>query len=119
MRIWWLLLALLAASAVASRCALAERPVAPPKPTAVVMFHADWCGPCQSMKPLLARLEKAGVPVRRVNIDEEPGVTRHFNVQTVPTFVAVVDGDEKGRIVGATRLERLQRLADMVRRSER
>ena len=41
-------------------------------------FSADWCAPCRSMEPTIQRLQEAGYPVRRVNVDQSPDLARHF-----------------------------------------
>lgn len=33
----------------------------------VEFYHADWCSPCQRMKPVIAELEKQGVTVKRID----------------------------------------------------
>ncbi len=73
-------------------------------------FYADWCGPCRSMAPIIARLEAEGTTVRRVNVDRHPELARRFAVRELPTFVVVADGQERGRLVGAVSEERLRAL---------
>lgn len=70
-------------------------------------FSADWCAPCRSMEPTIQRLQEAGYPVRRVNVDQSPDLARHFSVGPIPCFVLVKDGREVQRVVGATSFDRL------------
>ena len=73
-------------------------------------FSADWCAPCRSMEPTIQRLQEAGYPVRRVNVDQSPDLARHFSVGPIPCFVLVKDGREVQRVVGATSFDRLVQL---------
>ena len=73
-------------------------------------FYADWCGPCRAMAPVVTRLEREGVTVRRINVDRHPDVARRFGVQQLPTFVVVVDGREWGRLIGAVPEQQLRAL---------
>ncbi len=76
--------------------------------TKLLVFSAQWCGPCRSMSPTIAKLESEGVKVVRVDIDKYPSYSRSWNVRSVPTFV-VVDGDvERSRVVGSQRIETLR-----------
>jgi len=64
----------------------------------VVDFWAPWCGPCQTLKPLLRKLaeEYAGrFLLAFVNADENPELSQHFGVRSIPD-VKIVFG---GRIV--------------------
>ncbi len=64
-------------------------------------FHAQWCGPCHKVKPAVDQLIRDGLPVKRIDIDEEPDLQRRYRVEAVPAFI-VVDraGNELGRISG-------------------
>ncbi len=73
-------------------------------------FGADWCAPCRSMEPTLERLEEAGYPIRRVNVERSPELARQFAVGPIPCFVLVKDGREVQRVVGATSYDRLAQL---------
>lgn len=57
----------------------------------LIQFHADWCNPCQRMKPLVNRLEKEGYTVVRVNVDKQKALARKYKVATIPCFVGLVD----------------------------
>lgn len=73
-------------------------------------FSAEWCAPCRSMEPTMQRLEQAGYPVRRVNVEADRGLARRFNIGPIPCFVLLKDGREVQRIVGATSYEQLAQL---------
>ncbi len=70
-------------------------------------FSADWCVPCRSMEPVVQRLQEAGYPVRRINIDQHPELARSFSIGPIPCFVLVKEGREVQRIEGATSIEHL------------
>jgi len=75
--------------------------------TVLLDFTAEWCGPCRGMAPIVESLSAAGYPVRKVDIDREPGLAKQFRVEGVPCFVLVVDGQEVDRVTGATSRDRL------------
>ncbi|RMH77993.1 MAG: thioredoxin [Actinomyces sp.] len=71
---------------------------------AVVDLWAPWCGPCRMIAPALEELarERAGrLKVVKVNVDESPGVSRRFAVQSIPLLLLVRDGEVIDRQVGA------------------
>ncbi len=59
-----LLLALCTAAPSASSDA-ASQPV-------LLDFHAEWCGPCQKMRPVIKQLIRNKYPVRSIDIDHDP-----------------------------------------------
>ena len=70
----------------------------------VVDFYADWCAPCRVADPVLRDLsvQLAGrVKFAKVNIDEASLVTRSYGIHSIPTYVFVQSGQEKGREVGS------------------
>jgi len=73
-------------------------------------FSAEWCGPCRAMAPIVAQLERQGMPVRHVDIDRQSNLAQQFRVESVPCFVLVQDGREVQRIVGTTDYQKLVRL---------
>jgi len=69
----------------------------------VVDFYADWCAPCRVAEPLLAELSSrwAGrIKFAKVNVDEATVVTESFGIHSIPTYLFVASGTERGREVG-------------------
>jgi len=69
----------------------------------VVDFYADWCAPCRTAEPVLAELSQSltgRVKFTRVNVDESDAVTRSFGIHSIPTYLFLEEGREKGREIG-------------------
>jgi thioredoxin 1 len=70
----------------------------------VVDFWAEWCAPCKAIGPVLEEIakEQAGkIRVVKINVDENPGLARQFDVMSIPTLMVFDEGLPKNRIVGA------------------
>jgi thiol-disulfide isomerase/thioredoxin len=77
-------------------------------------FTASWCGPCQSMMPVVHQLQKQGYAIRTVDVDREPALAKRFNVTHMPTFVLIVKGQEQQRYTGTLSEAQLRRMASMI-----
>ncbi|MGI0131534.1 MAG: thioredoxin family protein [Thermoplasmata archaeon] len=69
----------------------------------VVDFYADWCAPCRTAEPVLRELSESlvgRVKFTKVNVDESDSVTRSFGIHSIPTYLFVERGREKGREIG-------------------
>ena len=74
------------------------------QPTVVVDLWAPWCGPCRFVGPILEELSRefAGrLKVVKVNVDENPTLSRRFDATSIPTLVVMRDGRVVDRVVGA------------------
>ncbi|MBQ6414273.1 thioredoxin [Candidatus Saccharibacteria bacterium] len=78
----------------------------------ILDFYADWCGPCQMMKPTMEEFEKAHpeIQVTAVNIDEQEELAEKYEVSSIPCIVVLKDGEEVRRAVGVQSLKKLEKL---------
>ena len=70
----------------------------------LVDVWAPWCGPCRMVSPALEKLagERAGeLKLVKVNADDNPEVSRRFEVQAIPTLVILDHGEVVDKQIGA------------------
>lgn len=70
----------------------------------VVDFWAPWCEPCKLLKPLLEKLaeEYAGrFLLAMVNADENPEISQHFGVRSIPSVKVLYQGQLVDEFSGA------------------
>ena len=70
----------------------------------LVDFWAPWCGPCRSLGPVLEKLEQAyagRIRIVKINSDENPQLAQAFGVRSIPTVVAMVNGQPADAFMGA------------------
>ncbi len=69
----------------------------------LVDFHADWCGPCRMMSPVLDKVAqemKGKALIAKLDIDHAQKIASSFQVTSVPTLILFKEGKEVGRLVG-------------------
>ena len=70
----------------------------------LVDFWAEWCVPCHMVSPVVEEIgQEKGTSLRvvKLNIDENPDVTRKFGVMSIPSLILFKAGEEVTRVVGA------------------
>jgi thioredoxin 1 len=77
-------------------------------------FHADWCGPCRALRPVLEELEaaEAGVKFVSVNVDEERELAGEYGIASIPCLLLFRNGAEAGRLTGLRSREELEALLE-------
>jgi thioredoxin 1 len=79
----------------------------------LVDFHADWCGPCKMIAPVVEELAaETSAAVAKVDIDAHQGLAQDLGVRGVPTLVVYDDGEVHDRVVG---VQEKEALASMIR----
>ena len=67
----------------------------------VVDFFAQWCGPCQMLKPLLEKMTtEYDFVLAKVDIDANPELARIYQVEGVPDIKVAVEGQMYKGFVG-------------------
>jgi len=80
-----------------------EREVLRSNQPVLVDFHADWCGPCKALAPIVEEVarELAGrLKVAKLDVDQNEQLSIRYGVQSIPTLILFKDGQEAERIVG-------------------
>jgi len=70
----------------------------------LVDFWAEWCVPCHMVSPVVEEIGRDKgdhLQVAKLNIDENPDVTRKYGVMSIPTLMLFKAGEEVARVVGA------------------
>jgi putative thioredoxin len=70
----------------------------------VVDLWATWCEPCKQLSPVLERLAGEGHGtwiLAKVDVDANPGIAQAFQVQSIPTVVALAGGQPVAAFSGA------------------
>lgn len=82
------------------------------RPGDVVLLDcgATWCGPCRSMAPIVNEVAGLGWTIRHVDVDQEKELVRRFSITGIPCYIVLVEGQEVGRITGATTRVELETL---------
>ena len=81
-------------------------------PVCVLMFGASWCMPCKALKPRVEKLSEqfSHVPLAYCDAeDHAAGLVSELEVMSVPTVIAMVDGEGTEEVVGTSE-DRIRKL---------
>jgi thioredoxin 1 len=85
-------------------------------PLLLVDFWAPWCGPCRMMSPLIDQIGKDYVGklvVGKVNVDENPTVSRQFGISSIPTLILFKRGQTVNKIIGSVSKNKIDEMVRM------
>lgn len=69
----------------------------------LIDFFATWCGPCKMVSPVVDQIaaERPDIKVCKLDVDKNLDLARNFQVMSVPTLVAMKNGEIINKTVGA------------------
>ncbi|MCL4382501.1 MAG: thioredoxin [Patescibacteria group bacterium] len=79
----------------------------------LVDFYADWCGPCQMLRPIIEELSEESqgkAKIAKINVDEAPKTAEKYGIMSIPTVILFKEGKEVTRQTGLTTKEVLKEL---------
>jgi thioredoxin 1 len=75
----------------------------------LVDFHAEWCGPCKMIAPVVERIAaETDATVAKVDVDQNQGLAAAYGVRGVPTLLLFADGEQVEEVVGVQPEDRLR-----------
>ena len=76
----------------------------------LVDFWAEWCGPCQTMLPVLEDFSsemEGKMTVAKLNVDDSPETAQANRVMSIPTLMVFKDWKAVEQMVGVQDKEKL------------
>ncbi len=77
----------------------------------LIDFHAEWCGPCKTVSPILKSLkEEMGDKVKliKIDVDKNPEIASKYQIRGVPTLMIFKEGNLMWRQSGVVPIENLR-----------
>lgn len=83
----------------------------------VVKLEAAWCGACQEMEPVFAKLaaQMPDITFVTVDIDQVGEIAKKYSITGVPTFLLIKDGQEMrsdNRVLGVIEEEAFREILE-------
>ena len=85
-------------------------------PLLLIDFWAPWCGPCRMMSPLIDQVGKeymGKLVVGKVNVDENPTISRQFGISSIPTLILFKKGQAVNKIIGSVSKNKIDEMVRM------
>ncbi len=92
-----------------------ETAVAQSDQPVLIDFWAPWCGPCNMVAPVIEALAEeydGKARVAKLNVDENPQISRRLNIRSIPTLMVFKDGELVETLVGVRPKAQVEALLD-------
>lgn len=84
----------------------------------ILDFWAEWCGPCKALTPVLEKVAgeyaDKGVVLAKINVDEEQFIAAQFQVRSIPTVYAMLQGQPVADLTSARTESQLKAILDQL-----
>ena len=82
-----------------------EKLIKESKVPVIVDFHADWCGPCRKLGPVLVEKveseeHKGKVLLVKVNVDDDEELAESYKISGIPHVILFVGGEAVYTVTG-------------------
>jgi thioredoxin len=77
--------------------------------------HAEWCGPCKQLAPVLEDLVKRSggrLRLAKLDVDRNQEISAQLRVQSLPTVFGIASGKVVDQFIGLPQQQRLQAFVD-------
>jgi thioredoxin 1 len=81
----------------------------------LVLFSADWCGPCKIIKPALEKLEtelSENIKIVKADVSDSEISAKKFNIKNIPTCVIIEGEKEIARFSGVKNDEQIKKFLE-------
>ena len=81
----------------------------------LVDFHADWCGPCKVLAPILKQVKEAlgdAIKIVKIDVDKNKALSSQLNIMGVPTFILYKKGEQIWRESGMQSARKLEEVIE-------
>ena len=84
----------------------------------LVDFWAPWCGPCQTMGPVIKELAdefQSRAVVAKIDVDQNPEIAAQYSIRSIPTLMIFQNGQVVDQWIGTRPKKALaQKLEDQL-----
>ncbi len=81
----------------------------------LIDFFATWCGPCQTMSPILKEVKDHfgdQLAIIKIDVDKNPAIATNYQVRGVPTLVLFKESTQVWRQSGLVQRSELVKLIE-------